>query len=152
MHVFVSPEVDEQDIVADPTVAIFGIPSLIAFDNDRAILPPSLVPQLMTLGEVELLDVYHPDGKSPLEVSFKHDKQRLAGIKGCVLPPRRARDPKYDPAEEADLTKAQFAIEVERARRDWNRTPKTVLGERSPEDVMLDYIRSVGVQRYHGPR
>lgn len=150
MHVFVPNAMIAEDIEADPTSLIHGVPATIVFDNDRALLPPSLVPHLMLLGEVELLEVYHPDGKSPLEGSFKHDKQRLAGIKGRVLPPQRNKDPRYDPARETDLAKVQYAVRVERARRDWNRTPKTSLGDRSPNDVMMEYLRTAGVPRYHG--
>ena len=150
MHVFVPSAMTAEDIEADPTTLIHGVPATIVFDNDRALLPPSLVPHLMLLGEVELLGVYHPNGKSPLEGSFKHDKQRLAEIKGRVLPPRRNKDPRYDPAKEADRTKAQYVARVEQARRDWNRTPKVSLGDRSPNDVMMEYLRTTGVQRYHG--
>jgi hypothetical protein len=46
------------------------------------------------------------------------------------------------------MTAAQFEIEVERARLEWNSTPKGSLGDRSPNEVMLEYLREVGVQRY----
>lgn len=148
MHVFVPARSSCADIESDPTRLIVGVPSLIAFDNDKRLLPPALVPSLMTFCETQLIGVYHSDGKSPLEVSFKHDKQRLAGIKGLVLPPRMKRDPRVDPKKEANMTKAQYAARVEAARLDWNRTPKTSLGNRSPNDIMLEYLRQEGVARY----
>lgn len=150
MHVFVPKRMLAEDIESDPTSLIHGVPATIVFDNDRALIPPSLVPNLMLLNEVELIDVYHPNGKSPLEGSFKHDKQRLEKINGQVLPPRRNKDPRYDPAKGAHLTKAQYAYRVEQARLNWNKTPKTSLGDRSPNDVMLEYFRTVGVASYNG--
>lgn len=137
-----------RDIEADPSCLIYGVPTTIAFDNDKALLPPSLVPHLSLLAEIQLIGTYHPNGKSPLELSFKHDKQQLAHIKGRVLPPGRSKDPRYDPAKEADLTKAQYVFEVEKARRRWNSLPKASLGDRSPNDVMLEYLKTHGVQRY----
>lgn len=149
MHAIVPPMVTAADIASDPTNLVFGIPSTIVYDNDRALLPPSLVPSLTQLGEITLNGVYHPNGKSPLEGSFRHDKGRLAMIKGRVLPPSHKKDPRYKPEAEANLTKAQYAIEAERARLEWNRTPKASLGWRSPNDIMLAHVKQ-GVQRYHG--
>lgn len=149
MNVLIGPRSSCEELDDDPTRLIFGIPSTVVYDNDRALLPPSLSTSLMRLGQILLNGVYHPNGKSPLEVSFKHDKQRLRTIKGRVLLPAHHRDPRYDPKKEANLTKEQYRVAVERARRDWNRTPKRVLGDRSPNDVMLEYLKHVGVQRYH---
>lgn len=148
MNVFLlSQRVEAADLEADPTLLIHGVPVTVAFDNSRADLPPSSVPSLMQMCEVELIDIYHSDGKSPLEASFKHDKAYLAGLRGLVLPPGRKKDPRYKPAEEADMTKAQYEVEIERARLEWNRTPKASLGDRSPNEVMLEYIVTQGVQR-----
>lgn len=152
MNVLTPKDASAEDIEADPTSLIFGVPSAIAWDNDRALLPPSIVPSLMQLGQIDLNGAYHPDAKSLLERSFRFDKERLSGFKGRVLPPRRKRDPRYDPAKDADLTKAQYVIEIERSRRLWNSTPKASLGDRSPNEVMLEYITQVGVARYHATR
>lgn len=149
MNVFAPHRSTDREIDDDPTRLIFGIPSTVVFDNDRALLPPSFVTSLQQVGEVVLNGVYHPNGKSRLEVSFKHDKQRLRQIKGRVLPPRRHRDPLYDPKKEANRTKEQYRVAIEQARRDWNSTPKRELGDRSPNDVMLEHLSQIGVQRYH---
>lgn len=148
MNVIVPRKITAADIEVDPTTLICGIPTTVLYDNNKADLPPSLVPSLIQFSEVELIGVYHPDGKSPLERSFRHDKEFLSGIKGRILPPKRRKDPRYKPSKEADMTAAQFEIEVERARLEWNSTPKASLGDRSPNDVMLEYLREVGVPRY----
>lgn len=152
MNVLVPKDASAADIEADPTSLIFGVPSAISYDNDKALLPPSLVPSLMQLGQIELNGAYHPNAKSLLERSFRFDKERLAGFKGRVLPPQRNHDPRYDPASEADLTKAQYVIELERSRRLWNDMPKASLGDRSPNQIMIEYITKVGVPRYNAPR
>ena len=148
LNVMLPPRVTAADIEADVTTLFYGIPTTVLYDNNKADLPPSLIPSLMQFSEVELIGVFHPDGKSPLERSFRHDKEFLSGIKGRILPPKRRKDPRYKPAKEADMTAAQFEIEVERARLEWNSTPKASLGDRSPNDIMLEYLREVGVQRY----
>ena len=148
MNVMLPQRITAADIEADPTTIIHGIPTTILYDNNKADLPPSLLPSLIQFSEVELIGVYHPDGKSPLERSFRHDKEFLSGVKGRILPPKRRKDPRYKPAKKADMTAAQFEIEVERARLEWNSTPKGSLGDRSPNEVMLEYLKEVGVQRY----
>ena len=149
MNVLVGQRADEADLEADPSKLIFGIPATVSYDNDKALLPPSLVTALSQQHEIVLNGVYHPNGKSALEGSFRHDKGRLKHIKGRVLAPSKGRDPRYDPKKEANLTKEQYRVEVERARLNWNRTGKRRLGGRSPNEVMLDYLTKVGVQRYH---
>lgn len=151
MNVLVPKVATAEDIEVDPTSLIYGTPSRVDYDNDRALLPPWVVPSLSTGMEIQLLGTYHHDGKSPLEASFKHDKQRLRSIKGLVLPPRRKHDPRYKPEKAANLIKAQYEFRVEQARRDWNNTPKASLGERSPNDIMLEFLRENGVQRYANP-
>lgn len=148
MNVMLPQRVAAADIEADPTTLIHGMPTTILYDNNKADLPPSLVPSLIQFSEVELIRIHHPDGKSPLEGSFRHDKVFLSGIKGRILPPKRRKDPRYKPAKAADMTAAQFEIEVERARLEWNSTPKASLGDRSPNEVMLEFLKEVGVQRY----
>ncbi|MHB9879007.1 hypothetical protein ACSMXM_05005 [Pacificimonas sp. ICDLI1SI03] len=136
-----------EDIEADPLGLIYGIPSLIMYDNDFAMLPPTLVPSLATIAITELAAAYHHNAKNHLEASFRFEKKRLREIKGRILVPRHKRDIRIDPLKQADMTRAQYADRIEEARLLWNRTPKKCLNDRSPDDLMLEYLRKVGVGR-----
>ena len=146
MNVLGPRHVDKEDIRSkDRSALIYGIGELLMYDNDKAILPPSSVPGMSTIATTELAAAYHSDAKSILENFFKFPKAKVRGLKGLVMAPRQKRDPRIDPAVEANVTRAEYKAMLEQGRHAWNTTPKTCLNGWTPEEVMLAHIGSFGL-------
>lgn len=132
-------DMSEEEIAAAPRrVGLHQPPRNLYFDNDRALLPPGVVPNLVSVvSSLETGSPYSPDEKGKLENFFKYLKHNMSGLPGQILGPRRRSDPRRDPLAEASVDRRQYANRVHRLCRRWNETPKTSLGERSPEQIML---------------
>lgn len=146
--VMMPPEMSQEDIDADPELAlIYGLPSDVMFDRDRSLLPPRSVPGAVKIwSTAELAEAYHSDAKSKLERYHKYAKRCLRRIKGRILGPRLKHDLGYDPIASTALTRQQYADLHEQLRLHWNRTPKRSLGWRSPNDVMRAFLRRGGIR------
>lgn len=132
-------DLTEEEIAADPRrVGLYQPPKHLYFDNDRALLPPGVVPNLVSVvGSLETGAPYSPDEKGKLENFFKYLKHNLNGLPGQILGPRRRSDPRRDPISEATVDRLQYAAHVRSLSERWNRQPKKSLGNRSPEQIML---------------
>lgn len=143
LNVFQAPKLTEEELEAEPWRAlVFGIPDLVMYDNDKAQLPPNLVPSLSVLSTTELAEPYHSDAKAKLERYFRFEKEFLSGIGGTVKGPEFLTDPRYDPLEDAELTRAQFADKKNEARLEWNAKPRRKFGWRSADDLMREYLEA----------
>lgn len=145
LNVMCPPQMMEDEIREDPAGAqIFGIPSMFMYDNEKAMLPPRLVPGMSIISTVQLAAAYHHDAKSELESFFDFPKARVDKFKGKIYGPKTDRDLRVNPLKEANMTRAQYADELEQARLEWNCTAKKCLNGKSPNEVMLEYIASRG--------
>lgn len=143
LAVFSPPRLSKQEIEAEPWRSlVFSVPDLVMYDNDKAQLPPNLVPSLSILSTVELAKPYHSNAKARLERYFRYEKLFLRGYGGRVRGPEFLRDPSYDPLKDLDLTRAQYAAKKEEARLRWNAKPKAALGWKSPDDLMREYVEA----------
>lgn len=141
LNVMVAPFVSADDIAKDPYAGVLvGLPSDLMYDNDKAQLPPALVPSSVTVtSSTELAPAYLHDAKSPLEVFNRYLKRKLRGVKGRIRGPSRMTDPRYDPIKAAEVTRAVYAQMVDDARREWNRKPRKRFGGKSPHDLMIEH-------------
>ena len=143
LAVFSPPDMTEAEVEEDPwRTLVYQVPDLVMFDNDKAQLPPNLVPTLSLHSTVELAKPYHANAKATLERYFRYEKLVLRGYGGRVKGPEFLRDPAYDPLEDVELARAQYAAKKESARRYWNAKPKKRLGWRSPDDIMRAYVEA----------
>lgn len=148
LNIMTPPVVTAEEIAADPFVAmIFSTPNDLVGDNDRTLIPPAIVPAAVTLlSSVQLAGVYRHNVKSRLEFYHKFVKRQLRGLRGRVLGPTRYPDPRYDPLTSSDVTRAQYAQMIEQARQKWNHAPRRRFGNKSPYQLMVEYISSVGAR------
>lgn len=92
---------------------------------------------------MELAEAYHADAKAALENFHKYVKQALARrVKGRILGPRGRHDIDYDPLKDTQVTRATYVDLVEQLRRKWNEGEKKSMNWRSPQDVMLAFVRA----------
>ncbi len=147
-NVMLPPPMTEDEIAADPEAALFySLPSDVVYDRDRTMLSPRMVPGAIKLfSTAELLEAYHSDGKSKLENYNKYVKQSLSKVRGRILGPRIKYEIGYDPLAHAESSRTQYIDMVEQCRKHWNRTQKTSLGNRSPNDIMRAFIASGAVK------
>lgn len=137
------PELTEGEVEQEPwRTLVYRVPDLVMYDNDKAQLPPNLVPSLSLLSTVELAKPYHSNAKARLERYFRYEKLVLRGYGGRVKGPEFLRDPSYDPLTDIELTRLQYAAKKEEARRCWNAKPKASLGWQSPDDVMRAFVEA----------
>lgn len=143
------PQLTEEELAVEPDRALcFGIPSQLHPDNEKALLPPSMVPSLVNIvSYLELPEGYHSDAKAKHERYHRFLHGAVSHLKGRILGPGPARDPRYDPLTSADVTRAQYVFMIEAARHAWNERPKKALGWRSPMQVLLE---GLAVRRSRG--
>lgn len=121
---------------------ITGIPDTLLFDNDKALLPPSLVPNLVNLvGTVALTARLSPDDKSMIENFNSYIKNKLKDLPGRILGAGYKPNPDDDPIKEASLTVVAYREIVRHFVRDWNQAAKSRHGGFSPEQIMLIHLR-----------
>lgn len=134
------PRLTEEQLAAETQRALcFGIPSQLHPDNEKALLPPSMVPGLVNIvSYVELPEAYHSDAKAKHERFHRFLHAAVSRLSGRILGPGRGRDPRYDPLADAEITRAQFSFMIQEARHAWNERPKKWLGGRSPMQVLLE--------------
>jgi putative transposase len=145
-NIMVPPVVSAEDVAADPYAGMLvGLPSDLMYDNDKAQLPPALVPATVTAtSSTELAPAYLHDAKSTLEIFNKFVKRKLSGVRGQILGPRRMADPRYDPIKAAEVSRAVYAQMVDDARREWNTKPRKRFGNKSPQDLMIEHLLAGG--------
>lgn len=140
LGVMTEPVLTEDELAEEPRRALcFGMPSQLHPDNERALLPPSMVPNLVNIvSYLELPEGYHSDAKAKHERFHRFLHGCVSRLRGRILGPGPGRDPRYDPLSDADVTRTQFAFMIEAARNAWNERPKKWLGGRSPMQVLLE--------------
>lgn len=146
LNIMVPPLMTAEEVAADPHEAVIaGLPSDLMYDNDKANLPPNLVPAAVTAtSSVELAPAYLHDAKAKLENYFKFVKRKIRKVKGQVRGPSRMSDPRYDPIKSAEVNLAQYAQMVEDARREWNDKPRKAFGNKSPRQLMIEFLNAGG--------
>ncbi|WP_375393484.1 hypothetical protein [uncultured Sphingomonas sp.] len=146
LNIMVAPMVSAEEVAADPYAGLLvGLPSDLMYDNDKAQLPPALVPASVTVtSSTELAPAYLHDAKSPLEIFNRYLKRKLRGVKGRIRGPSRMADPRHDPIKEAEVTRAVYAQMVDDARRYWNEKPRKRFGNKSPRDLMIEHYLAGG--------
>jgi hypothetical protein len=149
LGVMTPPKLTEEQIAEDPTRAeCYGVLSILHPDNEKALLPPSMIPNLVNLfSAVELPKVYHSDAKAKHERFHRFLHECVSRLKGRVLGPCKGRDPRYDPLISADITRAQYAAIIEGARIAWNERAKESLGWRSPQQVLIEGLIARSARR-----
>ena len=146
LNVMVPTMVSAQEVAANPYAGlIYGLPSDLMYDNDKAQLPPSLVPAAVTVtSSAELAPAYLPNVKSSLEVFNKFVKRKLRGVRGQIRGPTRMADPTYDPIKAADVDRATYSQMIDDARREWNNKPRKEFGGKSSEQLMIEHLLAGG--------
>lgn len=146
LNIMVPPFVSAEEVAANPYAALLvGLPSDLMYDNDKAQLPPALVPASVTVtSSTELAPAYLHDAKAELEIFNKFVKRKLRGVRGRIRGPSRMTDPRYDPIKSADVNRAVYAQMVEDARCEWNRRPRKRFGGKSPEQLMIEHLLAGG--------
>lgn len=146
LNIMVPPVVTAEEIAANPYAGMLvGLPADLMYDNDKAQLPPALVPASVTVtSSTELAPAYLHDAKSNLEVFNRFLKRKLRGVKGRIRGPSRMADPRYDPIKAAEVARAVYAQMVDDARREWNRKPRRRFGNKSPEQLMIEHLLAGG--------
>lgn len=143
LAVFSPPELSDAEVEEEPwRILAYQVPDLVMYDNDKAQLPPNLVPNLSLHSTVELAKPYHSNAKARLERYFRYEKLVLRGYGGRVKGPEFLHDPAYDPLTHIELSRAQYAAKKEEARRYWNAKAKRSLGWKSPDDIMRAYVEA----------
>jgi hypothetical protein len=134
------PRLTAEQLAKNPKRAeCFGIPSQLHPDNEKALLPPSMIPGLVNIiSYLELPETYHSDSKAKHERFHRFLHGAMSRLRGRILGPRSKGDPRYDPLSSADVTRLQYAFMIQAARMAWNERPKKWLGWRSPMDVLLE--------------
>lgn len=140
------PQLRPEEIEENPNALFYyGLPSDILIDRDRTLIPPGMIPNLVAItSAAELARAYHSNAKSKLENFHGFVKKTLARFPGRILGAHERYDPGYNPLDETCITRAQYVNLVEQCRRQWNATPKRALGDRSPNDVMDEYLKTDG--------
>lgn len=88
---------------------IFGRPSAILADNEKALITPSSIPSYNEAGiSILLPPVEMPTAKAAVERFFRSLKEALATCPGTLIDPKRARDLDYDAVNSAVLTLPQL--------------------------------------------
>ncbi|GAA3710547.1 hypothetical protein GCM10022268_19540 [Sphingomonas cynarae] len=134
------PRLTPEQFEVNPDRALcFGLPSQLHPDNEKALLPPSMVPNLVNIiSYLELPEGYHSDAKAKHERFHRFLHSTVRHLKGRIHGPGPIRDPRYDPLASADVSRAQFAFMIQAARNAWNERPKKFLGWRSPMQILLE--------------
>ena len=143
MAALTPPALTDEMIADDPMLLLcFGRIKALRVDNDKAMIPPAAIGNLASvITAVELASRYASDEKSNLENFWGWVKHRLAGEPGTVLSPRsRRKSIRYDPLEDASLTREDLAAKFEALRLEWNATGHKALGWRTPNEIMLEHI------------
>lgn len=143
MGALLPPALTEEMVADNPMLLLcFGRIKTLRADNDRAIVSPTAIGNLASvIARVELAKRYASDEKSNLENFWGWAKHRLDGEPGTVLSPRsRRKSIRYDPLEDATLTREDLAAKYEALRLEWNATGHKALGWRTPNDVMLEHV------------
>lgn len=134
------PRLTDEQVTKNPRrLDCYGVPSQLHPDNEKALLPPSMVPGLVNIiSYLEMPAAYHSDAKAKHERFHRFLHGAVSRLSGRILGPGPARDPRYNPLESPDVTMAQFAHIIQAARLAWNERPKKWLGDRSPMDILLE--------------
>ncbi len=134
------PRLTEKQVEEDPRrLECYGIPSQLHPDQEKALLPPAMVPGLVNIiSYLEMPKAYHSDAKAKHERFHRFLHGVVKRLSGRILGPGPSRDPRYNPLDNPDVTMAQFAHIIQAARLAWNERPKKWLGNRSPMDVLLE--------------
>lgn len=142
------PTLTPEELEENPEALLFyGLPADIMIDRDKTLIRPAMIPNLVNISSsVELAEAYHPNAKARLENFHNFVKAAMRERPGQILGPFDKAYLGYNPIKDTQMTRAQYAYEVEQLRREWNSKPKDSLGRRSPNDIMAAYIRN------HGPR
>lgn len=120
----------------------FGKPGSILPDNELALMAPSLVRALMdTTIDVVMAPVEAPTAKAALEGFFRHLKRTLQLLPGTILDPRRSSERGFDTEDNASLTMGQVREHVNHMINRWNSSEKTVLGKRSPIQMVHQHAQ-----------
>jgi hypothetical protein len=121
---------------------VFGRPSAILPDNEKALIGPSSLPGLNEAGITLLLPpIEMPTAKAVIERFFRTLKEELAQLPGTVIDPKRAKDLDYDAVGSASLTLHQLRAIVTQVIAKYNTTPSKGLDNRSPVDVWMEQAR-----------
>lgn len=84
---------------------IFGRPSAILADNEKALITPSSIPSFNEAGiSILMAPIEMPTAKPGVERFFRSLKDALASCPGTLIDPKRARDLDYDAVNSAVLT------------------------------------------------
>lgn len=143
MGALTPPALTDEMIADNPMLLLcFGRIGHLRVDNDKALIPPSAIGNIASVvGTVELARRFASDEKSNLENYWGWIKHRLDGEPGTVLSARsRRRSIRYDPLEDASLTRQGLAEKYEALRLEWNDTGHKALGWRTPNEVMLEHV------------
>lgn len=138
------PRLTPEQLARNPRRALcFGLPSQLHPDNEKALLPPSMVPGLVNIvSYVELPKAYHSDAKAKHERFHRFLHGVVSRLSGRILGPGPSRDPRYDPLAAPEVTRAQYAFMIQAGRIAWNERPKKWLDWRSPMDVLLEELKT----------
>ncbi|EZP49939.1 hypothetical protein [Sphingomonas sp. RIT328] len=150
MGALLPPTLDEATLAENPELVLnFGRIGVLKGDNDKALLPPSALGNLANvMRRVELARKFSPNDKSPVEGFWKWMKGQFDNEPGTVLSPRsRKRSIRRDPLAEASMTRASFARKYEQRRLLWNDTAHGALGDRTPNQIMAEFIDAEYVRR-----
>ncbi|WP_294282877.1 hypothetical protein [uncultured Sphingomonas sp.] len=140
LGLMIGPRLTAEQIAKDPRrLDCHGVPSQLHPDNEKALLPPSMVPGLVNIiSYLEMPKAYHSDAKAKHERFHRFLHGAVKRLSGRILGPGPSRDPRYNPLDNPDVTMAQFAHIIQAARLAWNERSKKWLGNRSPMDVLLE--------------
>jgi hypothetical protein len=140
------PRLTADQMDEDPRRAeCFGTPTVLHPDNEKALLPPAMVPNLVNIVPVlELPKAYHSDAKAKHERFHRFLKGCVSRLMGRVLGPGPSNDPRYDPLTSADVIRLQYVAVIGAARVAWNERPKKSLGWRTPTEVLFEGLAARG--------
>lgn len=128
------PDVPAEMLREYPGLAnIFGRPSAILADNEKALITPSSIPSYNEAGiSILLPPVEMPTAKAAVERFFRSLKVALASCPGTLIDPKRARDLDYDAVNSAVLTLHQLRSIVAQVVAAYNVSSTKGLDGRSP--------------------
>lgn len=130
----VPPEVPAEMLRDHPGLAnIFGRPSSILADNEKALITPSSISSFNEAGiSILLAPIEMPTAKAAMERLFRSVKEALASCPGTLIDPKRARDLDYDAINSAVLTLHQLRAIIAQVVAAHNVSATKGLDGRSP--------------------
>lgn len=149
LGVLTPPVLDEETKEKHPErVLFFGLIGHARFDNDKTIIPPTAIGNLANvIARIELAKSFGPDEKSDIENFNGFLMRRLAESPGTVLSARsRRRSIRRDPLAEASQTRQAHCRKYEELRLEWNDTGHAAIGDRTPNEMMLEHIMAAKVR------